>query len=176
MPTLKLHYEGGFRCPPSCDNSLARTVATGSMSSGRRDHRVAAHGHDERPAPRADQEAAIDFPAPERRDTDAHRCHAGPSQARTTTKARRRRRTRRADPEAPRGRPRAMRVPEPERVPLRAVTNGALKVAGARRDLQRQARACPCCAAEVPDPDRARSQAVRRRRKSGVASCYVEGV
>ena len=155
MPTLKLHYEGWVLLPAVLRQQLGLNSGDRlevDLVDGTIVLRPAATT--KRPAPRADQEAAIDSPAP-----------AAPETLVLTDDVPARRkpeRPRKHDlgaptPKRPRGRPRAMRVPEPEPAPVRTVSSEPWKLRR-KEDLQPQAASVEHAALPSPHPDRARSE------------------
>lgn len=159
MSTLKLHYEGWVSLPAALRNQLGLNSGDRlevDLVDGTIVLRPAAKAR--RPAPRADQEAAIDPPALEAPETLTHV---------DTTAARRkpgRPRTREADeglatptPKRPRGRPKAVRALQREPEPVRAVSNEPWKLRR-KEDLQPQAASVRHAPLPSPRPSRARSE------------------
>ena len=160
MSTLKLHYEGWVSLPAALRQQLGLNSGDRlevDLVDGTIVLRPAAKAR--RPVSRAEQEAAIDPPALEAPETLTHV---------DTTPARRkpsRPRTREADeelatpaPKRPRGRPKAVRAPQPEPAPVRAVSNEPWQLRR-KEDLQPQAASVQHVPLPSPRPSRARSEA-----------------
>ena len=125
MPTLKLHYEGWVSLPAALRQQLGSNSGDRlevDLVDGAIVLRPAATT--KRPAPREDQQAAINSPAPDAPETltrtDAVPARRKPGRPRKHEAA--------AEvvapaPKRPRGRPRAVRAPEAEPAPVRAVSN-----------------------------------------------------
>ena len=159
MPTLKLHYEGWVSLPAVLRQQLGLNSGDRldvDLVDGTIVLRPAATT--KRPAPREDQAAVIDSPAPDAPETqtltDAMPARRKPGRPRKHDAA--------AEvvaptPKRPRGRPRAMRVPEPEPAPVRAVNSAPWKLRR-KEDLQPQGASVQHAALPSPHPDRARSE------------------
>ena len=168
MPTLKLHYEGWVSLPAVLRQQLGLNSGDRldvDLVDGTIVLRPAATT--KRPAPREDQAAVIDSPAPDAPETltltDAMPARRKPGRPRKHDAA--------AEvvaptPKRPRGRPRAVRAPEPEPAPcVRSTTRPGS--CGARRTCSRRGRACSMPRCRVPaflGPEARRA----RRRKSAV--------
>jgi hypothetical protein len=87
----RITSDGGLLAYRDLDDALGlTTMAASTLGEGRRGRNIQHHL------------PGLRLPCPGcARDTDAYRCRAGPSQARTTTQARRCRRSRRAHTKAP---------------------------------------------------------------------------
>ena len=158
MPTLKLHYEGWVSLPAALRQQLGLNSGDRlevDLVDGAIVLRPAATT--KRPAPREDQEAAIDSPAPDapetltdpvpaRRKPGRPRKHEAAAEVVAPT------------PKRPRGRPRAVRAPEAEPAPVRAVSNEPWKLRR-KADLQPQAASVQHALLPSPRPSRARSEA-----------------
>ena len=158
MPTLKLHYEGWVSLPAVLRQQLGLNSGDRlevDLVNGTIVLRPAAKA--KRPVPHANQEeATIDPPAPAASETLT---------GVTTAAARRkpgRPRTREAGeelaaptPKRPRGRPKAIRAPQPEPAPVRAVSNEPWKL---RRKADLQPQATSVQHAPSPRPSRATSE------------------
>ena len=168
MPTLKLHYEGWVSLPAVLRQQLGLNSGDRldvDLVDGTIVLRPAATT--KRPAPREDQAAVIDSPAPDapetRTLTDAMPARRKPGRPRKHDAA--------AEvvaptPMRPRGRPRAVRAPEPEPAPVRAVNNAPWKL---RRKADLQPQGASVQHAPLPSPAFLGPEARRaRRRKSAV--------
>ena len=160
MPTLKLHYEGWVSLPTALRQQLGLNSGDRlevDLVDGAIVLRPAATT--KRPAPREDQEAAINSPAPDapetltltdtvpaRRKPGRPRKHEAAAEVVAPT------------PKRPRGRPRAVRAPEAEPAPVRAVSNEPWKLRR-KADLQPQAASVEHALLPSPHPSRARSEA-----------------
>ena len=160
MPTLKLHYEGWVSLPAALRQQLGLNSGDRldvDLIDGTIVLRPAAKA--KRPLPPADQEAAIDPPAPDAPETPTH------ADAPAGRRKPGRPRTREAcdelaapAPKRPRGRPKAVRAPQPEPAPVRAVSNQPWKLRR-KADLQPQAASVEHAPLPSPRPYRARSEA-----------------
>ena len=151
MPTLKLHYEGWVSLPAALRQQLGLNSGDRlevDLVDGTIVLRPAATT--KRPAPREDQEAVIDSPAPDAPETltlaDAVPARRKPGRPRKHEAA--------AEvvaptPKRPRGRPRAVRAPEAEPAPVRAVSNEPWKL---RRKADLQPQAASVEHAPLPSP------------------------
>ena len=160
MPTLKLHYEGWVSLPAVLRQQLGLNSGDRldvDLVDGTIVLRPAATT--KRPAPREDQAAVIDSPAPDAPETltltDAMPARRKPGRPRKHDAA--------AEvvaptPKRPRGRPRAVRAPEPEPAPVRAVNNAPWKL---RRKADLQPQGASVQHAPLPSPrfSRARNEA-----------------
>jgi AbrB family looped-hinge helix DNA binding protein len=160
MPTLKLHYEGWVSLPAALRQRLGLNSGDRldvDLIDGTIVLRPAAKV--KRPFPRADQEAAIDPPVLEAPETLTH------ADAPAGRRKPGRPRTREAGDELavparkrPRGRPKAVRAPEPEPAPVRAIGSEPWKLRR-KADLQAQAASVEYAPLPSPRPYRARSEA-----------------
>jgi AbrB family looped-hinge helix DNA binding protein len=159
MPTLKLHYEGWVSLPAVLRQQLGLNSGDRldvDLVDGTIVLRPAATT--KRPAPREDQEAAIDSPAPIAPETltltDAAPARRKPGRPRKYQVA--------AEvvaptPKRPRGRPKAVRAPQPEPAPVCTVGNEPWKLRR-KEDLQPQAASVEHAPLPSPRPYRARSE------------------
>ena len=159
MPTLKLHYEGWVSLPAALRQQLGLNSGDRlevDLVDGTIVLRPAATT--KRPAPREDQAAAINSPAPDAPETltltDAVPARRKPGRPRKHEAA--------AEvvaptPKRPRGRPRAVRAPEAEPAPVRAASSEPWKLRR-KQDLQPQAANVDHAPLPSPHPYRARSE------------------
>jgi AbrB family looped-hinge helix DNA binding protein len=160
MPTLKLHYEGWVSLPTALRQQLGLNSGDRldvDLIDGAIVLRPAAKA--KRPVPHADQEAAINPPALEAPETPTHA--DAPAGRRKPGRPRTREacdELAAAAPKRPRGRPKAVRAPQPEPAPVRAVSNQPWKLRR-KADLQPQAASVEHAPLPSPRPYRARSEA-----------------
>ena len=166
MPTLKLHYEGWVSLPAVLRQQLGLNGGNRlevDLVDGTIVLRPAATA--EHPAPRADQEVAINsMPRPRPR----HWCSPMPCRPVASQNDHASTTSARPTPKRPRGRPRAVRVPEPEPAQVRTVCSEPWKLPRRKEDLQPQAASVEHAAPPSPHPGSGQKRGGVRRRKSGV--------
>ena len=150
MPTLKLHYDGWVALPAAVRQQLGLNSGNKldvDLVEGAIVLRPAAKT--KRPVPHANQkEATIELPAPDAPETltltDAVPTRRKPGRPRKHEAAAE---VVAATPKRPRGRPRAVRAPEPEPAPVRTVSSEPWKL---RRKENLQPRAAKVEPAPLP--------------------------